>query len=66
MQVKRDPFIRTVLTAAYDGLSCYGKMSEEVLEKTVVVRNVSRMSIYSGGKCAVSASLSCVALRSEM
>ena len=41
MQVKRDPFIRTVLVDDYDGLSCYGKMSEEVLEKTVVVRNVS-------------------------
>lgn len=36
IQVKRDPFIRTVLI-----VSCYGKMSEEVVEKTVLGRNVS-------------------------
>lgn len=40
-QIKRDPFIRTVLIVDYDGLSCYGRTYEEVLENTVVLRNVS-------------------------
>lgn len=41
IQVKRDTFLRTAFTVDYNGLSCCGKMSEVVLEKTAVVRNGS-------------------------
>lgn len=41
IQVKRDPFLRTAFIVDYNGPSCYGKMSEVVLEKTAVVRNAS-------------------------